>query len=137
MDKHYQIMSKNLTQRFIDRCNVGLASETVSKLALHHTKSGFDIRPLVIVLQEVGAAELKVVIHLCPCSATVSYGIGLKSDEWNGTDISDCSGIFSRSITFISGDLRNLKILCGRVHKSREQGAVSHHSRIDREFLRL
>jgi hypothetical protein len=41
-------------------------AERVSELAFHHRKRGFDVRAHVVVLQELGTPELKVVALKTP-----------------------------------------------------------------------
>lgn len=69
MNEYDKVMTENFTQRFVSHGNVSLASKAVTKFPFHHAESGFDIRPLVVALQKLGAPELKVVVHLCPRSA--------------------------------------------------------------------
>jgi len=63
-----KVMTENLTKRLVSHRNISLASQAVAKLAFHHAERGFDVRPFVVVLQKLGAPELKVVIHPGPRS---------------------------------------------------------------------
>lgn len=83
MNKYDEVMTENLTKRFVDHRNVGLASETVTKVPLHHAESGCDVRPFVVVLHKLVLPELKVVVHLGPRSAAASAGT--RFSAMNGT----------------------------------------------------
>lgn len=81
-------MTENLTKSFIDHRNVSLASQTVSEFSLHHAKRGFDIRPLVVVLQKVVAPEFEssgkplVPFHLEPRKfAHYGHGAARRSQD--------------------------------------------------------
>jgi hypothetical protein len=51
MDKYDKVMTQNLTQSLINHRHISLAAEAVTKLSLHHAKGRFDIRALVVPLQ--------------------------------------------------------------------------------------
>ena len=57
-------MTEHLAQRLVDHRNIGLASQSVAELTLHHGERRFDVGTLVIVGKKVCALELEVVIHL-------------------------------------------------------------------------
>ena len=66
MDQDNEIMAEHLAQRLVDHRNIRLAAKAISEFPLHHGERGLDIRPLVIVLQELRPPELEIVIHLRP-----------------------------------------------------------------------
>ena len=66
MNKNHEIMAQNFTKSFINHHDISLAPQTVSEFPLHHAKGGFDVRPLVVMLQKLVAPELKVMEHFGP-----------------------------------------------------------------------
>ena len=103
MNKYYEIMTQNLTECFVDHRNIGLAPQAVTEFAFHHAECGFDVRPFVIVLQKLGAPELKVVVHLRPRSATSSNMIGFERNIRSRPNVCNRIGIRSRGVTLVGG----------------------------------
>ena len=60
VDENDKIVTQNLTKRFIDHRRIALAANAIAELAFHHAECGFDIRALVVMLQELFTPELKV-----------------------------------------------------------------------------
>jgi hypothetical protein len=63
VNDHNKVMTENFTKRFVDHRNIGLAAKRMAKLAFHHAERGFNVRPLVVVLQEFLLAEVEIVLH--------------------------------------------------------------------------
>jgi hypothetical protein len=66
VNQHNEIVAEDFPRRLVDHRNIPLTAKTISEFPLHHGESGFDMRPLVIVLQELRVPERKVMIHLLP-----------------------------------------------------------------------
>lgn len=58
------VVAENLAQHFILHGHVSLAANRVAKLRFHHAEGRFDVRPLVVVLTELFAAQTEVVERL-------------------------------------------------------------------------
>jgi len=125
VNEHDKIMTENLTKRFVDHCGIRLTAKAVAKLALNHAESGFDIRPLVIMLQKLGASELKIVVHLRPCSATLPCVARHKRNERRRSRLSDSVRVVPRSIAFVGRDFCDLEIPRCRIDQSGEQFGVA------------
>jgi hypothetical protein len=82
VDENGKIMTQYFTERFINHRNVGLASETVAEFPLHHAESGFDVGPLVIMLQEFILPKPEVVIHLRPRSPASTSMVSPIQPSW-------------------------------------------------------
>jgi hypothetical protein len=104
-------MTENFAQRFVDHCNVGLAPQAVAKFPLHHRKRGFNVGTLMVMLQKLGAPELKIVVHLLPCSASVPAMVRGERNERRGPESSNRFCIAFAGIPLVSGDFGNLKVL--------------------------
>src|SRR5439155_3914964 len=72
VNQHHKIVAEHLAQRLVDHCNVSLTPQRISELAFNHAESGFDVRTLVVMLQELCPLELEIVVHLSPFPATVA-----------------------------------------------------------------
>jgi hypothetical protein len=59
MNKNEKIMAQYPTQRLIDHRDFGFAPQAVAKLPLHHAKGGFNVRPLVVLREEIVNAEIE------------------------------------------------------------------------------
>jgi len=70
-----RLWHSTLTERFVDHRRIGLASQAVAKLALHHAESGLDITALVVVLDEFVSPKHEVVKHFLPRPATSARSI--------------------------------------------------------------
>ena len=46
VDQHNQIVTQNLTKRFVDHGNVSLTAQAISEFSFHHAERGFDVRAL-------------------------------------------------------------------------------------------
>ena len=103
MNEYDKVMTKNLTESFVDHRDIGLASQAVTELSLHHAEGRFDVGPLMVVLQEVVAPELKVVEHFRPCSPARSHTVRFESDERGGSYFGDCISILPRTVGFVGG----------------------------------
>jgi hypothetical protein len=55
MNEYDKVMTQNLAQSLMNQRHIGLASEAVTKLPLHHAKGGFDARALGVMLQKLGS----------------------------------------------------------------------------------
>lgn len=66
MDKNDEVMTQNFTQDLVGHGGIGFRANRIAELAFHHRERGFHVAPLVVVLQELLLAEIKVVIHLRP-----------------------------------------------------------------------
>src|SRR6185437_5485645 len=89
VDEHHEVMTKHLAKRFVDHRNIRLAAERIAKLPLHHAESGLYIRTLMVVLDELIAAEHEVVKHLLPCPTNATSRVGFECDEWSAASINN------------------------------------------------
>jgi hypothetical protein len=116
MNEHRQVVTQDLAQGFVDHRSIGLRTKTVTKFALHHAEGRFDVRPLVIVRQEVAPAIHKVVKHFLPrfnlsapfFSPIAGAAIRFKRDERNCAGIRNDASIVIRQVPFVRryfGDL--------------------------------
>jgi hypothetical protein len=64
------VVTEDLTQHFIRHGGISLTPYMIAKLRLNHAEGAFDVGPLVIVPQELLAAEGKVMKHLFPQPAS-------------------------------------------------------------------
>ena len=110
VDENDEVMREHLTKRFVDNSNVRLATQAVPKLAFHHAERGFNIGPLVVVLQRVIPPALKVVVHLRPRSAAIPAMARGKGDIRSRAKFRNRIGVCPRSVTFVRRDFRNLKV---------------------------
>src|ERR1700730_2872992 len=124
VDEYDKVMTENFAQGFVVHRNVVLAPQAVSELAFHHGECGFNVTALVVVLQELIAPELKVVIHLFPCSAAVPTVMGRKSKIRHGSHAGNRFHVHSACVALICRDLRDLKVLRGAANQSRKHGRI-------------
>jgi len=50
-------MKKHLTKRLVDHRRIGLASQAIAELALHHAESRFHVGTFVVMLDKLIAPE--------------------------------------------------------------------------------
>ena len=124
-------MTQNLAQNLVHLSNGSLCPNRSPKLSLYHAECGFDIRPLVIVLQETVSIEVVEVPHSVPqpieLMMVVSHAsrvhlegdIGCATNGLNGMEITPIR------ISLISRDLVNIERLGGLGYQSRELGCIS------------
>ena len=124
VDKYDKVMTKNLTKGFVDHRGFGLTPQTITELAFNHAERGFDIRPLVVVLQEFFVPKLKVVKHLGPDSASPSSVADPERDIRRGSDACYSLKIRFRGVTFIRRHFGNLKVLSGCIHQDRQELSI-------------
>jgi len=74
-------MTENFAECFVDHGHIGLASQTVSKLPLHHAERGFNVAPLVVVGKEILLAEHEVMKHLLVGSPNSASSIPSERNE--------------------------------------------------------
>jgi len=110
VDENDEVMREHLTKRFVDNSNVRLATQAVPKLAFHHAERGFNIGPLLVVLQRVIPPALKVVVHLRPRSAAIPAMARAKEIYGVAPSFANRIGVCPRSVTFVRRDFRNLKV---------------------------
>ena len=104
-------MTKHLTKRFVDHSDFRFAAQPVSEFALHHAECGFNIGTFVIMLQVFVALKLEVVVHLRPRPASVSPMVRRKRNVRCSAETLDGVRIYPRSVAFVGGNFRNLKML--------------------------
>ena len=125
MDKNDKIMTQYLTKNLVDHRHVGLASKTIAEFSLHHRERGFNVRPLVVVLQKLFALELKVMERFVPNAAPiVASGVRLESNERLGSDAFNGLKVRPRGVSPISRHFGDLKVLCRGINKRGEQRRV-------------
>jgi len=125
VNENDKIMTQYLTKRFVDHRSIRFAAKAVAKLPLHHAESGFDIRPLMIVLQKFGASELKVVVHLRPRSPARPVMARHKRDKRRGSHASNRIRVVPRSIALVGRDFRDLEIPRRGIDQRREQFGIA------------
>ena len=59
-------MTKYLAKNFINLSSRGFGSDGSSELCLNHTEGGFNVRPLMIMLQEGFSIEVVEMPHAIP-----------------------------------------------------------------------
>lgn len=64
VDEHYEVMTANLTKRFVDQRSIRLASERVAKFSLEHGKRALHVRALMVMLQKLFPFEHEAAKHL-------------------------------------------------------------------------
>ena len=121
VNEYDEVMTKHFTKRFIHHRGIGLAAQRVSELALHHAKRGFDIGPLVIVLQELLALEHEEVVHLAPLSAAIPLVMSSERNVRRRANAGNCSRIVATRISLIRRNLGDVEILRSRVDHRRKQ----------------
>ena len=60
------VMTEYLAERLVDLRGFRFASQAVSKLRFDHAERGFNVAPLVVLLEEPLLVEFVIVIHLPP-----------------------------------------------------------------------
>src|ERR1019366_6094635 len=121
-------MAQHLTKRFVDHRGIGLAAQGVAKLPLHHAKCGLDVRALVVVLQELLFAKHEVMEHLLERSASFTRCRPLERDKWGAASLRDHIGVGQATVSLISRNLRDGKVLRGRFHhRGKRQRIVRVH----------
>ena len=81
-------MGQNLTQSLVDLRCLGFAAQRNSEFRLDHMERRFDVRPLVVRLQELVTTPEKVVVHLPVGSARSTVTVGTVGFE---RDVRTCS----------------------------------------------
>src|ERR1039457_5607853 len=113
VNEHHKVMTKNFAERFVNHRHVGFAAERISKFPLHHGERGFNVAPLMVVLQELLLAKVEVVVHLRPRSSTKSLVSFLHRDERSSSELgNDFHVVFAR-VSLVSGNLTHSKVLHG------------------------
>lgn len=125
MNEHDEVMTENLTKRLVDHRGIRLAAKAITKFPLNHAESGFDIRPLVIVLQKLRALELEVVVHLRPRSCSASRVAHRKRDEWRRSTTCNGVSIAPRRVALVSRDFRDLEVSGRGIDQRRKQLGVT------------
>jgi hypothetical protein len=64
MDQNNDIVTENLTKRFIQHGGISLAPQSVSEFPLNHAERGLNIGAQVVVLQELFPPVIEVVEQL-------------------------------------------------------------------------
>lgn len=62
-------MTQDFAEGFVDLRCLGFASQTVTKFRLDDAEGGFNVAPLVVLLQEPPLIEFVIMIHLPPKGA--------------------------------------------------------------------
>src|SRR5581483_6736598 len=117
-------MAENLTKRFIDHRNISLAAQAVSEFPLNHAERGFDVAPLVVVLQELVFAEVEVVVHLEPHPSAVSAMMFRERNKRGSSKIGNCVCILPARVTLVSRNFGELEIVGGDLAKLRQKRGV-------------
>lgn len=119
-------MAEDLTQRFVDHRDVGFGAQGVAKLALHHRKCRFDVRPLVIALKKLFTFPHDEVKHVAPRLVLPGYSpvsaVGLEGDKRQGPKFANRGGVHGAQIAFVGRDFRNLEAVAGLCQAKREAG---------------
>ena len=124
MNEHDKIMTKHLTERFVDHRRVGLTSQTVAELALHHAERGLDITALVVVLNEFVSSKHEVVKHLLPRTAAPASSVRFESDKRSAACFGNGIGALDTHVSLVGGNFRNLEILSRGLNHSRKERVV-------------
>lgn len=66
LNDHAQVMTKHLTQGFVDLRGQSLTAKSLTKLCFDHVKRSFEVGPLVIVRQEFFAVVIVEFQHPSP-----------------------------------------------------------------------
>src|SRR3990170_5056898 len=74
VDQHNEIMAEHLGERFVDLSRVALAPQRVAKLPLNHAERALDVRPLVVVGEEVLAPVEEVAERFGPRATPPATG---------------------------------------------------------------
>lgn len=117
-------MTEHLAKRLVDHRGVGLASQAVSELALHHAEGGFDVRPFMVMRDKFIPTKHEVVKHLLPCPAYRTRSVGFESDKRSTSGFHNCLGILAAEISLVCRDLRDLEIPGSGLNHRREKGIV-------------
>jgi hypothetical protein len=97
-------MAEDFTKDFVDLSNWCLGAHSATKLSFNHGESGFDIRPLVIMLHE----RFTVVIVEMPHAIPKAIEFMVMAVHTRGVD-------FERDKRRAAHGLNNIKILSGRI----------------------
>src|SRR5260370_13289961 len=125
MNENDKIMTQYLTKNFVDHRNVSLAKQAVAELSLHHGERGFNVRPLMVVLQKLFPFELEVVKRLVPnATPVVASRVRFESDKRLGSDGLDSFKVRARGIPFVGRDFGDLKVLRRGVNESGKQRGI-------------
>ena len=84
-------MAEDFAEHLVRHRHIRLAPHMIPKLRLDHAEGAFDVRPLVIVPQELLAVEGEVVKHLLPeparCPAVDALERNIGGGSMAGNDI--------------------------------------------------
>src|SRR6185437_3257058 len=113
MNQHDDVMAKNFTKRFVQHGGIGLAAQSVSKLALNHAESGLNVRAQMVVLQELLSPVIEIVEHLpiVTASRCAHTGVRFESDEGRSPDFVHRLSVLVAGISRICAHFSHLEIL--------------------------
>lgn len=118
-------MRDDLAQDLVDLRGFGLRAKGAAELRLDHGEGGFDVRPLVVVHQELLAVELEEVPELAPeVGPGVAPAVVLERNEGHSTVLDDGREVRCREIRFVRADLFDVEMRASAVHEPLELGAV-------------
>ena len=114
-------MADHLAQHLVDLGRRRLGPDRSTKLTLQHRERAFDIRPLVMVRQELLPVELEVVVHLRPdLASVVRDGSRLERDIRGGPQGINQLHVSLAQVALVGRHFGKLKPLCRAFHQSSE-----------------
>ena len=126
VNEYYEIMTEHFTKRFIDHRGIGLAPQRVTEFPLHHGERGFDVRPLVVVLQKLIPLVHEEVVHLAPQTARIRPVIALEGDKGSTPSSGYGVKVLCAAICLVRRDFGNCEIARrGFDHRGKEANIVS------------
>ena len=126
-------MTQNLTKNFIDLSGWGFGSNRSAELAFNHAESSFDIRPLVIMLQESIPIEVVEVPHLIPQTVKLfatltTFGIAFEWDIWGSIYGLNCMKTITARVCLVSRYFIDIECLSSCVDQLGKLGSISRFS---------
>lgn len=123
-DETADVVAKDFAQDFVLHRDIRLAANRVAKLRFHHTESALDVRPLVVVLQELFAAQTEVVERLRKQATDSARGMAPERDVGLGLMLRNGLEVHFAGIRLVGRQLANREVLGGRVEKRRQKRAI-------------